>query len=105
MIGNEQFSSKSILGQGKLTTLLSANVDVLSAFCRSLPAGNTLTSHWGRKWKHANVTLGRKAEAGAERPLRKAESRAVDLQGPINIKKFCEYTPRVGVEQYFKRMI
>jgi hypothetical protein len=105
MIGNEQFSSKSILGQGKLTPLLSANINVLSAFRRSPPAGNTLTSHWGGKRKHANVTLGRKAEAGAERPLWKAESSAVDLPGPINIKKFCEYIPRVGVEQYFKRMI
>ncbi len=62
MIGNEQFSSKSILGQGKLMALLSANVNVLSAFCRSLPADNMLTSHWGGKWKHANVTLGQKAE-------------------------------------------
>ena len=76
-------------GQGKLTALLSANVNilsanvnVLSAFCCSLPAGNTLTSHWGGKWKQANVTLGRKAEAGVERPLRKAESRPVDLPGP-----------------------
>jgi hypothetical protein len=62
MIGNEQFSSKSILGQGKLTALLSANVNVLSAFRRSPPAGNTLASHWGRKQKHTNVTLGQKAE-------------------------------------------
>ncbi len=69
-------------GQGKLMALLSANVNVLSAFRRSLPAGNTLMSHWGRKRKHANVTLGQKAKVGAERPLRKAESRAVDLPGP-----------------------
>jgi hypothetical protein len=69
-------------GQGKLTALLSANVTVLSAFSRSPPAGNTLTSHWGRKQKQANVTLGQKAEAGADRPLRKAKSRAVDLPGP-----------------------
>jgi hypothetical protein len=43
---------------------------------------NTLTSHWGGKRKYANVTLGWKAELGAERLLRKAESRAVDLPGP-----------------------
>jgi hypothetical protein len=53
-------------GQGKLTALLSANVNVLSAFCHSPPAGNMPMSHWGRKRKHANVTLGRKAESGAE---------------------------------------
>jgi hypothetical protein len=69
--------------------LLSANVNVLSAFRHSLPAGNTLTSHWGRKQKHANVTLGQKAEA--ERLLRKAESRAVvDLPGPVILLKSCE---------------
>ena len=84
MIGNEQFSSKSILGQGKLTALLSANVNVLSAFRRSLPADNMLMSHWSRKQKHTNVTLGWKAESGAERLLRKAESRAVDLPGPAD---------------------
>ncbi len=62
--------------------LLTANVNILSAFCRSPPAGNMLTSHWGGKRKHANITLGWKAEAVAERPLRKAESRAVDLPVP-----------------------
>jgi hypothetical protein len=69
-------------GRGKLTALLSANVNVLSAFRHS--GGNTLMSHWGRKRKHANVTLGQKAESGAERPLQKAESRAVDLPGPAH---------------------
>ncbi len=69
-------------GQGKLTAVLSANVNVLSAFRRSQPAGNTLTSHWGGKQKHANVKLGQKAEAGADRLLQKAESRAVDLPRP-----------------------
>jgi len=34
------------LGPGKLTALLSANVNVLSAFRRSPPAGNTLMYHW-----------------------------------------------------------
>jgi len=78
-----------VQGQGKLTALLSANVNilsanvnVLSAFCRSLPAGNTLTSHWDRKQKHANITMGRKVESGAERLLQKAESRGVDLPRP-----------------------
>ncbi len=42
-------------------------------------------SHWGRKQKHANVTLGQKAESGLERLLRKAESRAVDLPRPLFI--------------------
>jgi hypothetical protein len=40
-------------GQGKSTALLSANVNVLSAFCCLTPpyppAGNTLTQHWGGK--------------------------------------------------------
>jgi hypothetical protein len=55
-------------GQGKLTALLSANINVLSTninvlstFRHSPPDGNTLMSHWGGKRKHANVTLGRKA--------------------------------------------
>ncbi len=69
-------------GQGKLTALLSTNVNVLSAFRCFLPTGNTLMSYWGGKRKHANVTLGQKAETGAERLLRKAECRAVDLPGP-----------------------
>jgi hypothetical protein len=67
------------MGQGKLMALLSANVNVLSAFCRSPPAGNMLMSHWGRKRKYANFTLGQEAEGGVKRPLRKEESRAVDL--------------------------
>jgi hypothetical protein len=44
-------------------------------------------SHWGGKRKHANITLGRKAKAGAEGPLWKAESRAVDLPGPLCLLK------------------
>jgi hypothetical protein len=54
-------------GQGKSTAPISTNINVLSAFCRSPPAGST-----------QNVTLGRKAES----PLRKAEIRAVGLPGP-----------------------
>ncbi len=75
---------KLIRGQCKFMALLSTNINVLSAFRCSLPAGNKLTSHWGGKQKHANVPMGRKAESGAERPLRKAESRAVDLPGPAD---------------------
>jgi len=37
----------SFWGQGKITAPLSANVNVLSAFCHSQPAGTTLTSYWG----------------------------------------------------------
>ncbi len=76
-------------GQGKLMALLSANFNVLSAFRRSPPAGNTLTSHWGGQLKHANVTLEWKAESGAERPLQKAESRAVNLPGPLKMFLNC----------------
>ncbi len=78
----------SLLSQGKLMALLSTNVNVLSTFCRSLADGNMLTSHWGGKQKYANVTLVRKAEAGAERPLWKAESRAIDLPGPSSSLSF-----------------
>jgi hypothetical protein len=37
------------LGQGKITAPLSANVNVLSAFRHSQPAGTTLTSYWGSR--------------------------------------------------------
>ncbi len=62
-------------GQGKITVPLSANVNKRTF--RHPPAC----------WYHANVTLGRKVELliykwKAEKPLRKAESRAVDLPGP-----------------------
>ncbi len=36
-----------IKGQGKITAPLSANVNVLSAFRHSQPAGTKLTSYWG----------------------------------------------------------
>ncbi len=55
-------------GQGKIMAPLFANVNVLSAFCH-LPAC----------WYHTNVTLGRKAES----TLRKVESGAVNLPGPL----------------------
>jgi hypothetical protein len=36
-----------LLGQGKITAPLSANVNILSAFRHSQPAGTMLTSYWG----------------------------------------------------------
>ncbi len=52
------------MGQGKITAPLSANVNVLSAFRHSHPAGTMLMSYWGGG-KYI------------------AESRTVNLPGPL----------------------
>ncbi len=71
-------------GQGKAIALLSTNVNVLSISAAwPHPPRLLVTRYRNIVAESVMLTLGQKAERGAESLLRKAESRAVDLPGPF----------------------